>query len=67
AAGAGVGAGVGAGAGAGAGTEVASDGASAALFGGPAEHPDDVVVLVSRRDAPLWRVVQEIETAFGRT
>ncbi|WP_293991281.1 TetR family transcriptional regulator [Streptomyces sp.] len=41
-------------------------GASAALFGGPAEHPDDVVVLVSRRDAPLWRVVQEIETAFGR-
>ncbi|GGN11046.1 TetR family transcriptional regulator [Streptomyces fuscichromogenes] len=38
----------------------------AALFGGPVEHPDDVVVLVSRRDAPLWRVVQEIETAFGR-
>ncbi|MFK0111511.1 TetR family transcriptional regulator [Streptomyces sp. NPDC091217] len=57
----------GAGVGVGAGTEVASDGASAALFGGPAEHPDDVVVLVSRRDAPLWRVVQEIETAFGRT
>ncbi|MFK0150853.1 TetR family transcriptional regulator [Streptomyces sp. NPDC090493] len=44
----------------------AAGGASAALFGGPAEHPDDVVVLVSRRDAPLWRVVQEIETAFGR-
>ncbi|WP_046733389.1 TetR family transcriptional regulator [Streptomyces humi] len=39
---------------------------SAALFGGTAEHPEDVVVLVSRRDAPLWRVVQEIETAFGR-
>ncbi|MEW1777336.1 TetR family transcriptional regulator [Streptomyces sp. NPDC086777] len=51
------------------GTEAAAPtagGASAALFGGPAEHPDDVVVLVSRRDAPLWRVVQEIETAFGR-
>ncbi|MEU8716621.1 MULTISPECIES: TetR family transcriptional regulator [unclassified Streptomyces] len=44
----------------------AADGAPAALFGGPVEHPDDVVVLVSRRDAPLWRVVQEIETAFGR-
>ncbi|MFD3585257.1 TetR family transcriptional regulator [Streptomyces sp. NPDC058683] len=44
----------------------APDGASAALFGGLVEHPDDVVVLVSRRDAPLWRVVQEIETAFGR-
>ncbi|MEU9450119.1 TetR family transcriptional regulator [Streptomyces sp. NPDC048277] len=43
-----------------------TDGTSAALFGGPTEHPDDVVVLVSRRDAPLWRVVQEIETAFGR-
>ncbi|CUW25698.1 MULTISPECIES: TetR family transcriptional regulator [Streptomyces] len=27
---------------------------------------DDVVVLVSRRDAPLWRVVQELETALGR-
>ncbi|MEV7322344.1 TetR family transcriptional regulator [Streptomyces sp. NPDC093970] len=39
---------------------------AATLFGRPVEHPDDVVVLVSRRDAPLWRVVQEIETAFGR-
>lgn len=39
---------------------------AAALFGGAVEHPEDVVVLVSRRDAPLWRVVQEIETAFGR-
>ncbi|WP_307544205.1 TetR family transcriptional regulator [Streptomyces sp. V3I8] len=27
---------------------------------------DDVVVVVSRRGAPLWRVVQEIETALGR-
>jgi hypothetical protein len=26
-----------------------------------------VVVLVSRRDAPLWRVVQELEAALGRT
>lgn len=30
---------------------------------GPA---DDVVVVVSRRGAPLWRVVQEIETTLGR-
>ncbi|MGW2748488.1 TetR family transcriptional regulator [Streptomyces sp. NPDC001450] len=30
------------------------------------EHPDDVIVLVTRRDAPLWRVVQEFETALGR-
>lgn len=30
------------------------------------EEPEDVVVVVSRRGAPLWRVVQEIETAFGR-
>ncbi|MFF3463756.1 TetR family transcriptional regulator [Streptomyces sp. NPDC001984] len=30
------------------------------------EQPDDVVVLVSRRDAPLWRVVQELESALGR-
>jgi len=29
-------------------------------------EPEDVVVVVSRRDAPLWRVVQEIESAFGR-
>ncbi|MEU9387953.1 TetR family transcriptional regulator, partial [Streptomyces sp. NPDC048279] len=44
----------------------AAGGSPAALFGGPTGHPDDVVVLVSRRDAPLWRVVQEIEAAFGR-
>ncbi|MFH0518364.1 TetR family transcriptional regulator [Streptomyces sp. M41] len=29
-------------------------------------QPDDVVVVVSRRGAPLWRVVQEIETTLGR-
>ncbi|MEU9187410.1 TetR family transcriptional regulator [Streptomyces sp. NPDC048484] len=49
--------------------------------GGPAQEPgqetaqetgtedgrdDDVVVVVSRRGAPLWRVVQEIETTLGR-
>ncbi|MER5748817.1 TetR family transcriptional regulator [Streptomyces sp. NPDC002088] len=27
--------------------------------------PEDVVVVVSRRGTPLWRVVQEIETALG--
>jgi AcrR family transcriptional regulator len=31
-----------------------------------AEQPEDVVVVVSRRGAPLWRVVQEIETTLGR-
>ncbi|MFG2881332.1 TetR family transcriptional regulator [Streptomyces sp. NPDC048297] len=31
-----------------------------------AELPDDVVVLVTRRDAPLWRVVQEFESTVGR-
>ncbi|MEU0743363.1 TetR family transcriptional regulator [Streptomyces sp. NPDC006134] len=30
------------------------------------EESDDVMVVVSRRGAPLWRVVQEIETALGR-
>lgn len=30
------------------------------------EQPEDVVVVVSRRGAPLWRVVQEIESALGR-
>lgn len=30
------------------------------------ERPEDVVVVVSRRGAPMWRVVQEIESAFGR-
>ena len=34
--------------------------------GGNAPHPDDVLVLVTRRDAPLWRVVQELETATRR-
>lgn len=35
---------------------------------GPAgdERPEDVVVVVSRRGAPLWRVVQEIESTLGR-
>ncbi|GKQ34993.1 TetR/AcrR family transcriptional regulator [Streptomyces sp. A012304] len=28
--------------------------------------PEDVVVVVSRRGAPLWRVVQEIETTLAR-
>ncbi|MFF8674033.1 TetR family transcriptional regulator [Streptomyces sp. NPDC015242] len=31
------------------------------------QRAGDVVVVVSRRDAPLWRVVQEIEGAMGRT
>ena len=44
--------------------------------GGPAEESrkapepepaqDDVVVVVARRGAPMWRVVQEIETMHGR-
>ncbi|KOG42583.1 TetR family transcriptional regulator [Streptomyces resistomycificus] len=41
-------------------------------FGSPPQAPvgeglpEDVVVVVSRRDAPLWRVVQELEAALGR-
>lgn len=31
------------------------------------ERPDDVVVLVTRRDAPLWRMVRELEAALGRS
>ncbi|MDN0197819.1 TetR family transcriptional regulator [Streptomyces sp. S.PNR 29] len=30
------------------------------------EEPEDVVVVVSRRGAPLWRVVQQIEATLGR-
>ncbi|OLZ74537.1 TetR family transcriptional regulator [Streptomyces sp. IMTB 2501] len=46
----------------------AAEPAQAPAFISPAPegYPDDVVVLVSRRDAPLWRVVQELETALGR-
>ncbi|WP_326600459.1 TetR family transcriptional regulator [Streptomyces sp. NBC_01803] len=33
---------------------------------GSAEAPDDVVVVVSRRGVPMWRVVQEIEAAAGK-
>ncbi|MFE2042347.1 TetR family transcriptional regulator [Streptomyces sp. NPDC059477] len=42
--------------------------ASFGLPGGPPaeETPEDVVVVVSRRGAPLWRVVQEIETTLAR-
>ncbi|MGW5635162.1 TetR family transcriptional regulator [Streptomyces sp. NPDC003832] len=29
-------------------------------------RPEDVVVVVARRDAPLWRIVQEVETALER-
>jgi len=40
-------------------------------FGSPTgdtanEEREDVVVVVSRRGAPMWRVVQEIETTLGR-
>lgn len=38
-------------------------------FGAPPADPErteDVVVLVSRRGAPLWRVVQEIEATLGQ-
>ncbi len=40
-------------------------------FGAPAAvaqgaRPEDVVVVVARRDAPLWRVVRELEAALGR-
>ncbi|MFJ3669398.1 TetR family transcriptional regulator [Streptomyces sp. NPDC090106] len=34
--------------------------------GGPAEEPKDVVVVVSRRGAPLWRVVQQIEATLEK-
>ncbi|MFF8990644.1 TetR family transcriptional regulator [Streptomyces sp. NPDC014983] len=33
---------------------------------GDGTRPEDVLVLVTRRDAPLWRVVQELETALDR-
>ncbi|MGN5381610.1 TetR family transcriptional regulator [Streptomyces lasalocidi] len=36
-------------------------------IGAPAKDADDVVVLACRRDTPLWRVVQELEGALGRT
>jgi AcrR family transcriptional regulator len=31
----------------------------------PAEGREDVVVVISRRGAPMWRVVQEIESTLG--
>ncbi|MDF3299006.1 TetR family transcriptional regulator [Streptomyces tropicalis] len=43
------------------------DGAEGPSERGPsaARSGEDVVVVVARRDAPLWRVVQELETALG--
>ncbi|MFJ1602227.1 TetR family transcriptional regulator [Streptomyces sp. NPDC088253] len=32
----------------------------------PAGEQEDVVVVISRRGAPMWRVVREIESALGR-
>jgi hypothetical protein len=31
-----------------------------------AEEQEDVVVVISRRGAPMWRVVREIESALSR-
>lgn len=39
---------------------------SAPTAAAPVPADGDVVVVVARRDAPLWRVVQEVETALGR-
>jgi AcrR family transcriptional regulator len=40
--------------------------ADPAAHGGAPGEPEDVVVVVARRDAPLWRVVRELETVLGR-
>lgn len=44
----------------------ASFGGSPADGGAPGEEQEDVVVVISRRGAPMWRVVREIESALGR-
>lgn len=44
----------------------ASFGSSPGAGDAPAEEQEDVVVVISRRGAPMWRVVREIESALGR-
>ncbi|MFF3150184.1 TetR family transcriptional regulator [Streptomyces sp. NPDC057927] len=44
----------------------ASFGGSPADGGAPGKEQEDVVVVISRRGAPMWRVVREIESALGR-
>ncbi|MET9039032.1 TetR family transcriptional regulator [Streptomyces mirabilis] len=44
----------------------ASFGGSPADCGAPGEEQEDVVVVISRRGAPMWRVVREIESTLGR-
>ncbi|MFF7923562.1 TetR family transcriptional regulator [Streptomyces mirabilis] len=44
----------------------ASFGGSPADGGAPGGEQEDVVVVISRRGAPMWRVVREIESALGR-
>ncbi|QDN82561.1 TetR family transcriptional regulator [Streptomyces sp. S1A1-7] len=44
----------------------ASFGGSPGDGGAPGEEQEDVVVVISRRGAPMWRVVREIESALGR-
>jgi AcrR family transcriptional regulator len=44
----------------------ASFGCSPGDGGAPGEEQEDVVVVISRRGAPMWRVVREIESALGR-
>ncbi|MYW48798.1 TetR family transcriptional regulator [Streptomyces sp. SID486] len=43
-----------------------ADGGAGSSDGRGAGGSDDVVVLVTRRDAPLWRVVRELEGVLGR-
>ncbi|MGW2606212.1 TetR family transcriptional regulator [Streptomyces mirabilis] len=45
---------------------LASFGGSPTDGGAPGEEQEDVVVVISRRGAPMWRVVREIESALGR-
>ncbi|MGW1758776.1 TetR family transcriptional regulator [Streptomyces mirabilis] len=44
----------------------ASFGSSPGAGVAPAAEQEDVVVVISRRGAPMWRVVREIESALGR-
>ncbi|MGW6570151.1 TetR family transcriptional regulator, partial [Streptomyces sp. NPDC054975] len=33
--------------------------------GGPGEDAEDVVVVITKRSTPMWRVVREVESSLG--
>ncbi|MDT9692554.1 TetR family transcriptional regulator [Streptomyces sp. P9(2023)] len=42
-------------------------GEAAERAGGPADEAEDVVVVITKRSTPMWRVVREVESSLGES